>query len=148
MENVVLTNMVMIYDNDKILVIDRVKKTWPGITFPGGHVEKGESFVESAIREVYEETGLTVSNLQICGIKQWTEPDDSHRYIVIFYKTNTYSGEIVSSDEGKAFWIKREELKNYKIADGFNGMLEVFENDTLSENFHYYKDGKWSYVNK
>ena len=148
MENVILTNMCMIYDGSKILVIDRTKKTWPGITFPGGHVEKGESFVESAVREVYEETGLTVSNLQICGIKQWTEPDDSHRYIVFFYKTNTYSGEIVSSDEGKAFWIERSDLNKYKIAEGFDGMLEVFENDELSENFHFYKDGKWDYVNK
>ena len=52
----------MVYDGDKILVQDRVNKNWPGLTFPGGHVEEGESFTESVIREVYEETGLKIEN--------------------------------------------------------------------------------------
>lgn len=41
-----------------------------GLTFPGGHIEKGESFVDSVIREVYEETGLTIENPRICGTKE------------------------------------------------------------------------------
>ena len=147
-ENVVLTNMCMIYDGDKILVQDRLNPNWPGITFPGGHIEPRESFVESTIREVYEETGLKVSNLQICGIKQWTQRDGSYRYIVIFYKTNTFTGELKSSDEGKVFWIDRNEISNYVVADGFMEMLEVFENDNLSENYHWLEDGIWKVQNK
>ena len=147
-ENVVLTNMCMIYDGDKILVQDRLNPNWPGITFPGGHIEPKESFVESTIREVYEETGLRISNLQICGMKQWTQKDNSYRYIVIFYKTNTFTGELKSSDEGKVFWIKRKEINNYVVADGFMEMLEVFENDILSENYHWLEDGKWKVQNK
>ena len=147
-ENVVLTNMCMIYDGDKILVQDRLNPNWPGITFPGGHIELKESFVESTIREVYEETGLEVSNLQICGMKQWTQKDNSYRYIVIFYKTNTFTGELKSSDEGKVFWINRSEIGNYVVADGFMEMLEVFENDNLSENYHWLEDGIWKVQNK
>ena len=147
-ENVVLTNMCMIYDGDKILVQDRLNPNWPGITFPGGHIEPKESFVESTIREVYEETGLRISNLQICGMKQWTQKDNSYRYIVIFYKTNTFTGELKSSDEGKVFWINRSEIGNYVVADGFMEMLEVFENDNLSENYHWLEDGKWRVENK
>ena len=147
-ENVVLTNMCMIYDGDKILVQDRLNPNWPGITFPGGHIEPKESFVESTIREVYEETGLRISNLQICGMKQWTQKDNSYRYIVIFYKTNTFTGELKSSDEGKVFWINRSEIGNYVVADGFMEMLEVFENDNLSENYHWLEDGIWKVQNK
>lgn len=59
-EKAIITTLCMIYDGDKILLQDRVKKDWSGLTFPGGHVEKGESFVQSVIREVYEETGLII----------------------------------------------------------------------------------------
>ena len=85
-ERAVIGNLCMVYDNEgNVLVENRVKKDWKGIVFPGGHVEPGESFVESAVREVWEETGLTVRNLQLCGLKQWTM-EDGGRYIVIFSK--------------------------------------------------------------
>ena len=147
-ENVVLTNMCMVYDGEKILVLDRLNPNWPGITFPGGHIELKESFVESTIREVYEETGLKVSNLQICGMKQWTQKDNSYRNIVIFYKTNTFEGELKLSYEGRVFWINRSEIGNYVVADGFMEMLEVFENDNISENYHWLEDGIWKVQNK
>ena len=50
-EKCVLTNMCMVYDGNRILVEDRMNPNWPGITFPGGHIEPKESFVESVIRE-------------------------------------------------------------------------------------------------
>ena len=57
-----LTNLCMITDaENRILVQDRTDPSWPGICFPGGHVEPGESFVASVIREVQEETGLTIT---------------------------------------------------------------------------------------
>lgn len=64
-ETAIFTNMCMIYDKDKVLVQDRIKDDWKGIVFPGGHVEPQESFVDSVIREVYEETGLTISNVEL-----------------------------------------------------------------------------------
>ena len=67
-ESVEFVNMCMIKNGDKVLVQDRVSPDWPGITFPGGHVERGESFVAAVIREVREETGLTISKPQLCGI--------------------------------------------------------------------------------
>ena len=66
-----LCNMCMISDAEgRVLVQERLPKLsnpWSGLTFPGGHVEPGETVVASVIREVQEETGLTVSNLQNCG---------------------------------------------------------------------------------
>ena len=69
-----LCNMCMVMDGlGRVLVQERLPKPtnpWSGLTFPGGHVEPGETVVASVIREVQEETGLTVSNLQNCGYIQ------------------------------------------------------------------------------
>lgn len=60
-----ITNLCMVYDNaGNVLVQERIKKDWPGITFPGGHVEYLESFHDAVVREVKEETGLDILNTQ------------------------------------------------------------------------------------
>ena len=141
-ETAIFTNMCMIYDDaGNILVEDRLNPDWPGITFPGGHVEPGESFVESVIREVWEETGLTIENPVLCGVKQFQTLDDV-RYVVLFYKTNRFSGQLKSSDEGKVFWIPKNTLTNYTLVDDFENMVKVFETDNLSEVQYYRRDGK------
>ncbi|WP_017186239.1 8-oxo-dGTP diphosphatase [Alkalibacillus haloalkaliphilus] len=134
-ESVVLTNMCMVYDGEYILVQNRINKSWPGLTFPGGHIERGESFADSVIREVYEETGLTVKSPVLCGVKQF-KPKDADRYIVFFYKTDQYEGELTSSDEGEVFWIKKDELRDYELASDFESMVEVFDSEQLSEFFY------------
>lgn len=147
-ELVTLTNMCMIYDeNGNVLVQDRVDKNWGGLTFPGGHIEKGESFVDSVIREVYEETGLTVSHLRICGTKDW-EREDGSRYLVVFYKTNQFCGTLKSSREGEMKWMSLEEMKKGNLARGMLDVLRVFLEEDVNE-FHYTKeDGGRNYVLK
>lgn len=141
-ENVTITNMCMVYDGTRILVQDRRDPAWPGITFPGGHVEKGESFTDAVIREVFEETGLRISSPQLCGIKDWSN-DDGSRYMVLFYKTNKFEGALTASDEGDVYWIELEEMKGMHLADGMDNMLEVFLNEDISEYFFYKENGKW-----
>lgn len=141
-ETVVLTNMCMVYDGEgNILVQDRLDPEWPGVTFPGGHVEPGESFTRSVIREVREETGLTIEKPRLCGLKQFWE-DDGTRYIVMLYKTDKFSGELRSSREGKMFWIRRGELEQYRLPVGFDQMIRVFEDDGLGEQFVYEENGQ------
>ena len=72
------------------------------------------------------------------------------RIVILFYffKTNTFTGELKSSKEGKVFWINKKDIKDYIVADGFMDMLEVFENDNLSENYWWLEDGIWKVVNK
>ena len=110
MAKVELTNMVMIMDRESNMVLVQERAKSPeGITFPGGHVEPGESIVDSAVREVKEETGLDVKYPKICGIKWW-EVSKNKRYVVLLFKTNEYCGALQSSDEGKVFWAKLDEL--------------------------------------
>lgn len=141
-ENVTLTNMCMVYSGNKVLVQEKIDDDYSGITFPGGHVEKGESFTDAVIREILEETGLKISAPQLCGIKDWTNDDDS-RYMVLFYKTDKFEGEPSSSEEGAVYWVDFEELKHLRLADGMDKMLEVFLNDDISEYFFYKENNKW-----
>ena len=142
-EQAIFTNMCMVYDDaGNILVQNRKNPDWPGLTFPGGHVEPGEAFVASVIREVWEETGLTIENPVLCGIKQFQTHKDE-RYVVLFYKTDRFSGELRSSDEGEVFWIPRETLPQCNLADDFLDMVSIFEADDLSEFYYYKEDGSW-----
>lgn len=147
-ESVIFTNMCMICDDaGNVLVQDRVDPDWSGVTFPGGHVEKGESFTDAVIREVFEETGLTVSKLQMCGIKDWTR-DDGVRYVVLLYKTFTYKGKLKSSDEGEVFWTSLSSLQDKKLASGMDIMIKMFLDDNISEQFFYKENDKWVEVLK
>ena len=80
MENVKLMNMCRIVDPNtkKVLVQERVK-SWQGIAFPGGKIEIGESIIPSIKREVYEETGLKLNTVKICGVKDWYDKKENER---------------------------------------------------------------------
>ena len=141
-EKVTMTNMCMVFDGNKVLVQDKTDDDYSGITFPGGHVEKGESFTDAVIREVFEETGLTISSPQLCGIKDWME-EDGTRYMVLFYKSDKFEGTVTSSEEGEVYWTTLEAMKKKKLANGMDKMLEVFLDETISEYFFYKEDGDW-----
>lgn len=65
------TFLCLLHKNGAYLLQDRIKKDWQGYTLPGGHIELGESIVDAVVREVREETGLTVLNPRLCGVKQF-----------------------------------------------------------------------------
>jgi 8-oxo-dGTP diphosphatase len=140
-ENVELTVLCLIHQDGKVLLQNRIKEDWRGYALPGGHVEPGESFVEAVIREMKEETGLTILKPKLCGLKQF--PIQSGRYVVFLFKTDRFSGELISSDEGAMEWVDRAEIGKLPTVADLEELLNVMEGEDLTE-FQYISDGgKW-----
>ena len=150
-ERVELAVLCLIRDGDKILLQNRVKKEWQGYTLPGGHVECGESFVDAVIREMKEETGLTIIKPKLVGIKQFPMKNGKYeegRYIVLLFMADQFTGEVASSNEGDMEWINRSEISKISAVDDLEGLLRVFEDSALTE-FQYLVDGdNWEAVLK
>jgi len=112
--NVELTTMVMVENpaTGEVLVQNRTGK-WPGWSFPGGKVDPGENFNDCAIREIKEETGLTISDLEYHGVVHWCNLENDNRYIVFLYKTQNYTGELIPEfEKGQNFWHNKDVLLN------------------------------------
>lgn len=138
-ERVELTVLCLVRDGDRILVEDRQRGgSWCGYVMPGGHVEPGESFTEAAIRECYEETGITMLEPRLCGVKQFPRGGDGMRYIVLFFVTDHFIGECRDSEEGRVAWMDRETLRRSPCVPDFFEMLDVMEG-AWSE-FQYVRD--------
>lgn len=145
-EKVELTVLCLLYKEDKYLLQDRVSKDWKGYTLPGGHVEAGESIVDAVIREMKEETGLTVVNPKLCGVKQF--PIKEGRYLVFLFKSNEFYGDVVSSEEGTMHWVSKEQLDEVNLVSDFYELLEVMLDDNLSEFQYVIENDEWKIVRK
>ena len=143
-ENVELTVLCLIHDGDRYLLQNRVKSDWRGYTLPGGHVEPGESIVDAVIREMKEETGLTIIAPKFCGVKQF--PGKSGRYIVFLFRADRFSGEVVSSEEGEMRWLHKSELSAVSTVDDLSQLIRVILEDDLTEFQYVVKNGVWEVV--
>ncbi len=161
-EKVELTVLCLLYQENKILLQNRKKEDWKGFVLPGGHVEPSESIVDAVIREMKEETGLTIFAPVLCGVKQFpilgdvekeegeqSDRDrncdsgrnrDIGRYLVFLFKTDQFEGTLTSSEEGEVEWVEREKLSEYATVDDFYELLQVMEDDALTE-FQYTVQG-------
>lgn len=120
----ILTTMIMLYRKDgTFLVEDRKKQDWPGINFPGGHVEVNESIVEGAIRECQEETGLIVDEIEECGYFEWNLPSEKTRHLCLLFRSSSFHGEIHSSREGEVFFLSGKDLQGRQLSTDFLDVL-------------------------
>ena len=113
--------MCMIKNGDKILVLDRNDPVWPGLTFPGGHVEPHESFNDSVVREIKEETAIDVMI------------DPTFRETVSYYpKRDTQKTVVYFIGKAKNYdYIpQEEEISEIRWVDiGYASNILTYEND-------------------
>lgn len=138
-ENVELTVLCLLQDGKMLLLQNRVKDDWKGYTFPGGHVEPGESFVDAVKREMKEETGLDILNPRLVGIKQF--PIEKGRYIVLLFKATEFTGTVVSSDEGEMEWIDIDRLADVNVVEDFHDLMKIMNDPNMNE-FQYTIEGE------
>lgn len=145
-ENVELTVLCLLHKDEAYLLQDRIKKDWQGYTLPGGHIEPEESIVDAVVREMKEETGLTVLNPRLCGVKQF--PMEGGRYLVFLFEATEYEGELISSEEGTMHWVPVEQLGNVNLVGDFEDLVQVMLEENLSEFQYVIDEGKWKVVKK
>ena len=142
-----IVNMIMIENKStgKVLVLDR-RGSWPGLTFPGGHVEKGEPFLDAAVREAKEETGLDVSKLRSCGVVHWANKKTGDCYLEFLYKTSNFYGELIGGTiEGDILWMTPDELKSSdRLSPNFELYLPMFFDNKYSELYFDWDGEGWN----
>ncbi|MBQ8621880.1 MAG: 8-oxo-dGTP diphosphatase [Oscillospiraceae bacterium] len=145
-ENVELTVLCLIRDGGRILLQNRVKADWHGYALPGGHVEPGESIVDAVIREMKEETGLTVKCPRLCGVKQF--PIEGGRYLVFLFTADRFTGTIHSSAEGTMEWVTRDRIAEYPAVADLEELLQVMERGDLTEFQYVIENNDWKAILK
>ncbi len=114
-----------------MLALDKVNSSYTGTTFPGGHVEQGETFAEAMVREMREETGYTIKNPVLRGIYHWHR--DGVHNVGLLYRAYEFEGELKSSEEGQVYWISREEYEKKDLAVGMPRVLKIMDDDNFTE---------------
>lgn len=97
--------------NNKVLLIEKLRGLGNGlINGPGGHIELEETAKEAAIREVKEETGLDIDNLEKRG-ELYFQFKDGLKMIGYVFFTDTFSGELLErTDETVPFWCDKDKI--------------------------------------
>ena len=121
-----LTVLCLVQDGDRYLLQHRLKKDWPGFTLPGGHIEPGESIVDAVIREVKEETGLTLKKYQYRGLITFVSNQWGTEYMHLFTATE-YEGEIKECDEGNLEWVPKSKIEQLNLWEGDKIFLRLIE---------------------
>lgn len=137
-----LTTLCYIEKDGKYLMLHRTKKKndpsqdlWMGV---GGHFEEGESPEECVVREVKEETGLTLTDYRLRGIVTFSE-GDWHEYMFL-YSADGFTGQLIECNEGDLLWVEKGKAVNELISwEGDKIFLRLMQEDQpfFSLKLHY-----------
>ena len=137
-----LTNMCMVKDSKgNVVTLNKQKGGYTGLTFPGGHLEPGETICGSVIREVKEEAGLDIKTPLFCGIYHWYEGDVHH--IIFLYRADQFTGTLKGSEEGEVFWMPLKEYRKRELAAGMDQVLKIVCDETARECYMQPNDGQY-----
>ncbi len=116
-----LTTLCYIEQNDNYLMLHRVKKEndlnhdkWIGV---GGKFEPDETPEECLLREVKEETGLTLLSYRARGIITFISDEWETEYMYL-YTASEFEGEMTECDEGELVWVPKAEVEDLKLWEG------------------------------
>ncbi len=126
------TSLCYIERDGCYLMLHRTKKVndenhdkWIGV---GGKFEEGESPEECMLREVLEETGLTLSAWRYRGIVTFVSDEWGGEYMHLF-TADGFTGELKSCDEGELEWVEKQRLLSLPIWEGDKIFLRLLDSE-------------------
>lgn len=143
-----LTTLCYIERDEKYLMLHRVSKEkdinkdkWIGV---GGHFEEGESPEECLLREVKEETGLTLTSYRFRGIITFASENYQTEYMCL-YTADKFEGELTDCDEGCLEWVEKKKVQELNLWDGDRLFFELLDREEpfFSLKLCYKADGAW-----
>ena len=143
MADVRLYNMCLIEDPEthRVVALDKVSSPFAGITLPGGKVEQGESIAASVIREVREETGLSVSRLRPAGLVDWVNPHTGASWLLFLYRTETFSGKLLTrTHEGRVFWADASTFTDGPLSPNMDVFWQIYQDGIYREALGIWSD--------
>lgn len=127
-----MTTLCYIEKNNKYLMLHRVSKKndinkdkWIGV---GGHFEERESPEDCLLREVKEETGLTLIKYSFRGIVTFNA-DGYETEFMCLYTASEYFGDLIECNEGKLEWIDKDKLLELNLWEGDKIFLRLIRED-------------------
>jgi len=127
-----LTTLCYIEKNSSYLMLHRVTKKndinhdkWIGV---GGHFEFKESPEDCLLREVKEETGLTLKNFKFRGIVTFVSDEEPAEYMCL-YTSDDFEGNLTECDEGKLEWVPFEKIESLELWEGDKIFLRLLHSD-------------------
>ena len=124
------TTLCYLERGDQYLMLHRTKKEndlnhdkWLGV---GGHFEEGESPEDCMLREVWEETGLTVTQWRYCGIVTFISDiwEGEHMHLFV---CNDWTGNEIVCNEGDLEWIEKKHLLELAMWEGDKIFLRLID---------------------
>jgi len=138
-----LGTLCYIEKNNKYLMLHRTKKQndihkdlYIGL---GGKFETGESPEDCVIREVFEESGLSIKNPKLRGILTFPSFSNDEDWYVFLFVATDYTGELQPCQEGELVWIDKNKLDELPMHEGDRHFLKWIEkqNGVFSAKFSY-----------
>lgn len=118
---------VIIYRNDKIVLVRRKEPVRGKLAFPGGFIEWGETVEAAAIREAKEETGLDIELEELLGVYSDPKRDPRAHIFTITFIGKPIGGKLRTSEEHMEIgWYKISELDFSKLASDHSKILQDF----------------------
>lgn len=144
------STLCYIEKDGKVLLLHRVKKKndinegkWIGV---GGKFEEGETADECVVREVFEETGLTLTEYELVGVVKFFSEQGADQDMYLYHATD-FTGELISDcSEGDLLWVDRDKVLSLPTWEGDHLFLEpllagkknlnmtvIYEHDVLTK---------------
>jgi len=140
-----LGTLCYVEKDNAYLMLHRIKKAndihkglWVGL---GGKFEPGESPEDCVIREVYEESGLSITNPQLRGILTFPGFANEEDWYVFLFTATEFTGELKECKEGNLAWIHKSKLNELPMHAGDMYFLKwIDQHDGIFSAKHIYKD--------